>query len=488
MPELRINGLPSSVDVDATVLDAAELVFVEIPTLCHLKGLEPEASCMLCVVKNVATGELIPACSAKAIDGMEIDTECDEVQAARRDILNLLLSEHVGDCEAPCTRICPAHLDIPLMLREIELGNMESAAWIAKRDLAIPAILGHICPAPCEKGCRRAQVDEAIPIRDLHRDGGRACSPSAPPKSGKKVAVINSGAAGLSSAWKLCQLGYTCTVFDEAPQAGGTLRDHKTLPMAVLDAELEWLAGAGIEFKLGCTISLHTISEEFDGVVFAGTESSGIHFADAFYAEEHKLAVKAVANGKAAAIALDLFLKGEAPRSGDRFDSKVGKLWESELQELLKNCATDEQAGKPATHVGHPAAAGLSAQSEAGKCLHCDCRKPVSCKLRKYADRYDADQREFPADDRGHIQLIGHNEAVVFEPGKCIKCGLCVKMTKRAGEELGLAFVGRGFNTQVQVPFGGKLQDGLKVVARECVEACPTGALVFRNAEECLYH
>ncbi len=458
-------------DAGATVLDAAELVFVEIPTLCHLKGMEPETSCMLCVVKNVATGELIPACSAKATNGMEIDTECDEVQAARRDILNLLLSEHVGDCEAPCTRICPAHLDIPLMLREIERGNMDSAAWIAKRDLALPATLSHICPAPCEKGCRRGQVDQAITIRELHRDVGRACSPSAPPAVGGKVAVIGSGAAGLSSAWKLWQLGYGCTVFDEAPKAGGALRDRPDLPMEVLDAEVESLRLAGIGFRLDSAISMHTISEEFDGVVFAGAEFSGTHFADAFYAEEHKLAVKAVANGKAAAVALDRFLKGAAPAPEVRFDSKVGKLRASEVQELVKNCAADEQTFQPA-------------QSEAGKCLHCDCRKPVSCKLRKYAEEYGADQREFPADERGHVRLIGHNEAVVFEPGKCIKCGLCVQITKCAGEELGLAFVGRGFNTQVAVPFGAALQEGLRDVARECVEACPTGALAFRSAEE----
>ncbi|MCK4563182.1 MAG: (2Fe-2S)-binding protein [Verrucomicrobia bacterium] len=493
MPELRINGLPSSVDVGATVQDAAELVFVEIPTLCHLKGMEPEASCMLCVVKDIATGELIPACSAKAIDGMEIDTECDEVQAARRDILNLLLSEHVGDCEAPCTRICPAHLDIPLMLREIERGNMNSAEWIAKRDLALPATLSHICPAPCEKGCRRSQVDQAITIRELHRFEGSVpyssnyeitgLTPlsSAPSVVGGKVAVIGSGAAGLSSAWKLWQLGYGCTVFDEAPKAGGTLRDHPDLPMEVLDSEVESLRLAGIEFRLGSSISMHEVTEVFDGVVFAGEEFSGTHFADAFYAEEHKLAVKAVANGKAAAVALDRFLKGAAPASEVRFDSKVGKLRESEVQELVKNCAADEQTGKSAPHVGQ---AFLPAQSEAGRCLHCDCRKPVGCKLRKYAEKHGADQREFPADERKHVQLIGHNESVVFEPGKCIKCGLCVKITKRAGGALGLAFVGRGFNTQVAVPFGAALQEGLQDAARECVEACPTGALAFRNAEE----
>ena len=478
MPDLKINGMPAHVEPGATVLEAAELVFVEIPTLCNLKGCEPETSCMLCVVKDKASGQLIPACSARAVDGMEIDTECGEVQAARRDILNLLLSEHVGDCEAPCTRICPAHLDIPLMLREIERGNMESAAWIARRDLTLPATLGYICPAPCETGCRRAQVDKAIPIRDLHRslaeghEGSvlgfkdteiRGLTP-------KVVAVIGSGPAGLSCAWKLRLLGYGCSVFDEAPEAGGILRAEPSLPMTVLDAELELLRQTGIVFKLGTAISLHGLSDEFAGVVFAEVEFSGTHFADAFYAEEHKLAVKAVANGKAAAVALDRFLKGEAPSATRRFDSKVGKLCESEVTELVKNCTDCPNAS--------------DTQSEAGKCLHCDCRKPVGCKLRKYAEQYGADQKAFPADERGHVQLIGHNESVVFEPGKCIKCGLCVKITKRAGETLGLAFVGRGFNTQVQVPFGESLQDGLRTAARECVEACPTGALAFRNEEE----
>ncbi|MFA6174911.1 MAG: 2Fe-2S iron-sulfur cluster-binding protein, partial [Kiritimatiellales bacterium] len=247
MPELKINGRSVTVESGATVLAAAEKLSVDIPTLCHLKGAEPETSCMLCVVKDNTSGRMIPACSARATDGMDIDTECAEVLSARRGILNLLLSEHTGDCEAPCRRICPAHLNTPLMLREIERGNFESAARIAKHDLAIPAVLGYICPAPCEKGCRRGQVDQTITIRALHREVGRACPPDAPERTArravptKKIAVTGSGAAGLSCAWNLRLLGYDCTVFDVSPVAGGSLRGETALPPEVLDAEIRSL-------------------------------------------------------------------------------------------------------------------------------------------------------------------------------------------------------------------------------------------------------
>jgi len=448
MPELKINGRPVNVEPGATVLAAAEKLSIDIPTLCHLKGCSPETSCMLCVVKDNASGRMLPACSARAADGMDIDTECAEVQSARRGILNLLLSEHTGDCEAPCRRICPAHLNIPLMLREIERGNVESAARIARRDLAIPAVLGYICPAPCEKGCRRGQVDQTITIRALHRQNADKYVPSCNdfPKNGKKVAVTGSGAAGLSCAWNLRLLGYDCTVFDVNAVAGGSLRGETALPPEVLDTEIRWLESTGIDFKLNAAAS----SDGFVAVVEP---------------EEHKLAVKAVANGKAAARALDRRLNEIVGAGAERFDSKIGKLRDSELQELVKNCPVDGKA-------------------EAARCLHCDCRKPESCKLRRYAEQYGADPREFPADERKHVQLIGHNEAVVFESGKCVKCGLCVRITKRAGEELGLAFAGRGFNSQVTVPFGESLQNGLRIAAAECVAACPTGALAFRETEE----
>lgn len=447
MPELKINGQTVAVEEGATLLDAAEQIAVEIPTLCHLKTCEPETSCMLCVVKNVQTGQLVPACSAQAVEGLEIDTECDAVQAARRDILNLLLSEHVGDCEAPCTRICPAHLEIPLMLRETERGNMESAGWIAKRDLAIPETLGYVCPAPCEKGCRRSQLDESVKIRHAHRD---AASHVDKPlinieQNGKQVAVLGAGPAGLSCAWALLQKGYTPVVFDEAAQAGGVLRGHDELPTDVLEREIDWLNRAGVVFQLGTAVP----------------DDSG--FEAVLEPQEHKLAVMAVANGKKAAAEFEGF-------PTKRFDSKVGKLRGNEVAELEKNCRGRQGVD--------------DMQVEAARCLHCDCRKPESCKLRIYAERYGADQRVFQADERHHIQLMGNEGSVVYESGKCIKCGLCIKTTKDAEETYGVTFIGRGYNTQVAVPFNEALESGLKRSAEQVVAACPTGALAFRDTEE----
>jgi len=446
MPDLKINGVAVSVEPGATVLEAAQQLGVDIPTLCHLKGTAPQTSCMLCVVKECTTGRMLPACSTRAANGMEIDTGCGEVRAARRDILNLLLSEHAGDCEAPCTRICPAHLDIPHMLREIQQGRMASAAQIARRDLAIPAILGYICPAPCEKGCRRGQLDTSIPIRNLHRKMAEEF-PAAEefPKIGKNAAVIGSGAAGLACAWKLRQLGWACTIFDEGSVAGGSLREEKALPPEVLEAELRRLQSAGIEFRLQSAPA----ADDFDAVLEP---------------EEHRLAVKAVANGKAAAEALAR--EGSAEPAVKRFDSKLGKLRDSEVQELMKNCPDSP-------------APSSSSRSEALRCLHCDCRKPMDCKLRRYAEEYGADPREYPPEERSHLELYC-GSTVVFEPGKCIKCGLCVRITERAGVRPGLAFTGRSSVTRVSVPFGAGLDEGLKEAAAECAAACPTGALAVK--------
>ncbi|HLB72830.1 MAG TPA: hypothetical protein VJJ98_02320, partial [Sedimentisphaerales bacterium] len=77
-------------------------------------------------------------------------------------------------------------------------------------------------------------------------------------------------------------------------------------------------------------------------------------------------------------------------------------------------------------------------------------------------------------------QILDH-PSVIYEPGKCIHCGICIQIAANAGEKLGLAFVGRGFDVKVAVPFDRSLAEGLKTAARKCAAACPTGALALKD-------
>ncbi|MFC1569903.1 hypothetical protein ACFL4L_06675, partial [bacterium] len=90
----------------------------------------------------------------------------------------------------------------------------------------------------------------------------------------------------------------------------------------------------------------------------------------------------------------------------------------------------------------------------------------------------------YKGEDRSLIEKTIQPGGVIYEPGKCVKCGLCVRITAKSKERLGLAFIGRGFQVKVAVPFDEPLSAGLELTAAACVEACPTGALSFMDAEE----
>ena len=130
--KIEINGSVLEVTDGASLLEAAEEHGIEIPTMCHLEGDAPFTSCMMCVVWDIDRGFLVPACSAPVAEGMRIETNNEKVHASRKDTLELLLSEHVGDCFAPCKRICPAHMDIPKMMDEIVEGDFASAIETVK--------------------------------------------------------------------------------------------------------------------------------------------------------------------------------------------------------------------------------------------------------------------------------------------------------------------------------------------------------------------
>jgi NADH dehydrogenase/NADH:ubiquinone oxidoreductase subunit G len=124
------------------------------------------------------------------------------------------------------------------------------------------------------------------------------------------------------------------------------------------------------------------------------------------------------------------------------------------------------------------------AARESRRCLSCGCRKQDCCLVRTLANEYEVDVYRFAGARRRFSQDLSHPE-IVYEPGKCISCDACVRIAAAAGETLGLAMIGRGFDVTVAVPFGKPLSEGLRSAAQRCAEACPTGALALRTARSC---
>ncbi|MBN2307877.1 MAG: (2Fe-2S)-binding protein [Candidatus Hydrogenedentes bacterium] len=485
MARLTIDGRAVDAPEGATVMEAAAQAGIEIPALCHVDGVRPLTACMLCVVEDTATGRTFPSCSTAAADGMIIETDNEGIRAARREILQLLLSEHAGDCEAPCRRICPAALDVPLMMRRVAAGDLDEAAGIAREALIFPGTLGWVCSAPCERGCHRAAYDEPLLIRDMHRrlaERARIPADEPPLPSGKRVAIVGAGIAGLAAAWTLRRRGHGCRVFEKADRPGGPLRDldEEALPWGVFAAEVDAILRLGVELETNCEVgkgvSLERLTSQYDAVLLAcdDLEDDG---ENVFTAIELPMAVNSVAEGRDVAEEVDRFLRGipEPPRR-KAFDCRLGDIGEHEKAAFAAerlDPATVNQGRRPD-----------AIEAEARRCLHCDCLKVVSCKLRRYATEYGAKQFAYREVRRPSIRAAQRTGDVVFEPGKCIRCGLCVEIAKQAGEALGLGFVGRGMDVRVAVPFARPLDEGLVTCARECAAACPTGALAVRDREE----
>jgi formate dehydrogenase major subunit len=228
--ELIVNGEKISAKPGQTILDIVrERKLDDIPTLCYDPKLEPYGSCFLCVVEVKGAPRLLPSCVTRVRDGMEVTTRSERIVHARKTALELLLSDHYADCVCPGQRACPAGVDIQGYLSLARLGHYQEALDLIRTRNPLPVVCGRVCVRKCEVKCLRNQVDEPVGINFVKRylaENAQASTdePNVPPASGKRVAVVGGGPAGLTSAYYLAGRGHGVTIFETLPKLGGMLR------------------------------------------------------------------------------------------------------------------------------------------------------------------------------------------------------------------------------------------------------------------------
>lgn len=279
---LTIDGKKIIAEEGSTILNVATQNGIKIPNLCYDGRVELYGACGLCTVEVEGNPKLLRACSTKVADGMVVHTQTERIKASRKVALELLLSDHTGDCVAPCSKACPANTDCQGYVGLIANGEYKEAVKLIKEKLPLPASIGRICPHPCEKKCRRQYVDEPVSIAFLKGFVGDmdllgdTYIPEIEPDTNKKVAIIGGGPAGLTAAYFLRKNGHSVTIFEQMPKMGGMLRygiPEYRLPKAVLDKEIKLIEDMGVILKnnvnIGKDISFEEIKNDFDATLVA---------------------------------------------------------------------------------------------------------------------------------------------------------------------------------------------------------------------------
>ena len=168
--QFTINNKPVTIENGETIIETARKMGYSIPSLCYDKNAKHKSSCMVCVVKDERNGQILPSCTTFPTEGMKIDTESDEIKQIRALSLELLLSDHRADCEAPCHLVCPVSLDIELMLTYYDKKEYEKAHSVIAAAFSLPVNACDECKAPCEKACRRGRIDKTVAIREIIKE------------------------------------------------------------------------------------------------------------------------------------------------------------------------------------------------------------------------------------------------------------------------------------------------------------------------------
>ena len=184
------------------------------------------------------------------------------------------------EARVPCVSGCPAHVDIPGYISLVEAGRYADAVKVIRKNNPLPLVCGLVCEHPCEMHCRRGMVDDPMNILALKRFAVEHSDlndhkPHVVDNTGKRVAVIGGGPAGLSCAYYLAVMGHKVSIFEQRHHLGGMLRygiPSYRLPRERLQAEIDWVLSAGIDVELDHSVNgeeLARLRDEFDAVYLA---------------------------------------------------------------------------------------------------------------------------------------------------------------------------------------------------------------------------
>ena len=186
------------------------------------------------------------------------------------------------ECTTPCQRACPAGINIREYIRQISLGNNHRAVQVIKERNPFPAVIGRICPRPCELECRRNLIDEPVAINylkryaaDFEKDSGNRILPYKAPATGRKIAVVGGGVQGLSTAFFVARLGHEPTIYEATAKLGGLLRSaisKDRLPEEILAWDIQGILDMGVKVEtekiMGRDFTLASLIKEGYEAVF----------------------------------------------------------------------------------------------------------------------------------------------------------------------------------------------------------------------------
>jgi NADH-quinone oxidoreductase subunit F len=190
-----------------------------------------------------------------------------------------------GLVTAPCSHTCPANIDVPRYIRFIAQGKPAEALAVIREKIPFPFVCGYVCVHPCEAKCRRALLDEAISIKELkrfaaeHGNGLWKENVKVAPATGKRVAIVGSGPAGLTAAYYLAKLGHSVTVFEALPEAGGMMRvgipDYR-LPKDILRADIKEIENIGVDIRINARVDSLDELQDYSAIFLATGAHQGI--------------------------------------------------------------------------------------------------------------------------------------------------------------------------------------------------------------------